>query len=99
MAKQNRRRARLVDDERRALQPLPPKADDFILVSAHVARNSTISVDRITYSLRHDDAMVVTQDHGKVSLSSQTAKQRWTSFRDQRSQSALKAVAPGIRPC
>lgn len=52
LAKQNRRRARLVDDERRVLKTLPPKrTTDFTLVSADVTRNSTISVDRITYSV------------------------------------------------
>lgn len=52
VAKQNRRRAGLVDEERRLLKPLPPRrTTDFTLVSADVTRNSTISVDRITYSV------------------------------------------------
>ncbi|MCV3211849.1 hypothetical protein OHD62_35145 [Mesorhizobium sp. YC-39] len=49
-AKQNRRRAKLVDDERRALKPLPSKrTTDFNLVSADVTRNSAISIDRVAF--------------------------------------------------
>ncbi|WP_454882430.1 IS21 family transposase [Sphingomonas oryzagri] len=52
VGKQNRRRASLVEEERRVLKPLPPRrTTDFTLVSADVTRNSTISVDRVTYSV------------------------------------------------
>lgn len=52
VSKHNRRRAGLVEEERRVLQPLPPRrTTDFTLVSADVTRNSTISIDRVTYSV------------------------------------------------
>ena len=52
VAKQNRRRTALVDEERRLLGPLPPRrTTDFTLVSADVTRNGTVSIDRVTYSV------------------------------------------------
>lgn len=52
VAKQNRRRAKLLGEERRLLKPLPPRrTTDFTLVSADVTRNSTISIDRVIYSV------------------------------------------------
>ena len=52
VAKQNRRRAALVDEERRVLGPLPPRrTTDFTLISADVTRNGTVSLDRVTYSV------------------------------------------------
>ena len=52
VAKQNRRRAALVDEERRVLKPLPPRrTTDFTLISADVTRNGTVSLDRVTYSV------------------------------------------------
>lgn len=52
VAKQNRRRAALVDEERRVLKALPPRrTTDFTLISADVTRNGTVSLDRVTYSV------------------------------------------------
>jgi hypothetical protein len=52
VAKQNRRRNALVDEERRVLKPLPPRrTTDFTLISADVTRNGTVSLDRVTYSV------------------------------------------------
>jgi hypothetical protein len=52
VAKQNRRRNALVDEERRMLKPLPPRrTTDFTLISADVTRNGTVSLDRVTYSV------------------------------------------------
>lgn len=52
VAKQNRRRAALVEEERRVLRSLPPRrTTDFTLLSGDVTRNSTISIDRVTYSV------------------------------------------------
>ena len=52
VSKQNRRRAKLVQEERDLLRPLPPRrTTDFALISADVTRNSTISLDRVTYSV------------------------------------------------
>jgi hypothetical protein len=52
VAKQNRRRNALVDEERRMLKPLPPRrTTDFTLVSVDVTRNGTVSLDRVTYSV------------------------------------------------
>ena len=52
VAKQNRRRSALVDEERRALAALPPRrTTDFTMVSVDVTRNGTISIERVTYSV------------------------------------------------
>ena len=52
VSKQNRRRAKLVQEERSVLQSLPPRrTTDFTLISADVTRNSTIGLDRVTYSV------------------------------------------------
>jgi hypothetical protein len=52
VAKQNRRRAAPIEEERRALKSLPPRrTTDFNLVSVDVTRNGTVSLDRVTYSV------------------------------------------------
>jgi hypothetical protein len=52
VAKQNRRRGALVDEERRVLKALPPRrTTDFTLISADVTRNGTVSLARVTYSV------------------------------------------------
>lgn len=48
----NRRRSALVDQERAALKPLPPRrTTDFTMVTVDVTRNSTVSIDRVVYSV------------------------------------------------
>jgi hypothetical protein len=50
--KQNRRRASLVDAERRLLKPLPPRrTTDFTMVSVDVTRNGTVGIERVIYSV------------------------------------------------
>lgn len=50
--KHNRRRASLVQEERRTLKPLPRhRTTDFKLLTIDVSRNGTISVDRVLYSV------------------------------------------------
>lgn len=52
VAKQNRRRAALIEEERRVLKALPSRrTTDFTLVTADVTRNGTVSIDRVTYSV------------------------------------------------
>jgi hypothetical protein len=50
--KQNRRKAALIDEERRVLKPLPPRrTTDFSMLTASVTRNSTIAINRVLYSV------------------------------------------------
>jgi hypothetical protein len=52
VAKQNRRKAALVEEERRALKPLPPRrTTDFTMVTASVTRHSTIPIKNVIYSV------------------------------------------------
>lgn len=48
----NHRRAVLVEKERPALKPLPPRrTTDFTMITVDVTRNSTVSIDRVVYSV------------------------------------------------
>jgi hypothetical protein len=52
VTRQNRRHAARIDAERKVLQALPPKrTTDFTMVTVHVTRNGTVSIDRIIYSV------------------------------------------------
>jgi len=52
VAKQNRRRAGLIDQERRLLKPLPPRrTTDFSMVTVDVSRNGTVPIERVIYSV------------------------------------------------
>lgn len=52
VAKQNRRRAALIDQERRALRSLPARrTTDFAMLSVDVTRNGTVSIERVLYSV------------------------------------------------
>ena len=52
VARQNRRRAALINEERRALKPLPPRrTTDFTMVSVDVTRNATVGIERVIYSV------------------------------------------------
>jgi hypothetical protein len=52
VAKQNRRRAALIEEERRVLRPLPARrTTDFAMVAVDVTRNGTVSIERVVYSV------------------------------------------------
>jgi len=52
VARQNRRHAAAIDQERRMLKPLPPRrTTDFTMVTADVTRNGTVAIDRVLYSV------------------------------------------------
>lgn len=52
VAKQNRRRAALIDQERRVLRSLPTRrTTDFAMLSVDVTRNGTVSIERVLYSV------------------------------------------------
>jgi hypothetical protein len=52
VARQNRRRGALVDEERRVLKALPPRrTTDFTMVSVDVTRNGTVGIERVIYSV------------------------------------------------
>jgi hypothetical protein len=52
VAKQNRRHATRIDQERALLKPLPARrTTDFTMVSATVTRNSTVSIERVIYTV------------------------------------------------
>ncbi|HUD94610.1 MULTISPECIES: IS21 family transposase [Sphingobium] len=52
VAKQNRRRAAVIDQERRVLRSLPARrTTDFAMLSVDVTRNGTVSIDRVIYSV------------------------------------------------
>lgn len=52
VAKQNRRRAALIDQERRVLRSLPARrTTDFAMLSVDVTRNGTVSIERVLYSV------------------------------------------------
>jgi hypothetical protein len=52
VAKRNRRRGALVDEERRVLKALPPRrTTDFAMVSVDVTRNGTVGIERVIYSV------------------------------------------------
>jgi len=52
VAKQNRRKATLIDEERRLLGRLPShRTTDFAMIAVDVSRNGTVPIERVIYSV------------------------------------------------